>query len=55
MILSATIDEDEDAFFSFYKNNKVIRVHETKQRMLKSAILRNEYYLRDELDDFNKV
>ena len=30
MILSATIDEDEDAFNHFFSNIHKIRVHETK-------------------------
>ena len=53
MILSATIDEDEPTFNTFFSEISRIRIHETKQRMKKSELRREEFYLQQPLYDYN--
>ena len=55
MILSATIDEDEDAFNKFFSSIQRIRVHETLQRMKPSILRRTETYLDKPMTNFNEA
>jgi hypothetical protein len=45
MILSATIDEDEDNYISFFNEYKKIRVNLTFSRLQLTNLLRTEHYL----------
>ena len=53
MILSATIDEDEPTFNEFFADISRIRVHETKQRMKKNELRREEFYTDVPITDYN--